>query len=56
MTDTSVIADSKLINETFRICELECVLKNVNLKSAPGCDEISYLYLVNLPENAKQIL
>jgi len=45
--------DSKLLNETLRRSELDHVLNSVNKKSSPGFDELSYQYLINLPEEGK---
>jgi len=54
--DKSNNLDNKTINEPFKFSELENVLRNVNKNSSPGYDNISYLYLINLPVNAKYYL
>src|SRR6267154_332344 len=48
--------DRKLINEDFKMNELESVLKMVNKKSAPGADDIPYSFLINSPYNSKMYL
>src|SRR6267154_675811 len=51
--NTAITEDSLVLNESFRMKELEGVLNSVNKKSAPGYDNLTYQYLINLPENAK---
>ncbi len=43
--------DVKIINEPFKSCELSNILKNLNAKSSPGHDEISYLFFKHSPAN-----
>lgn len=49
-----IVEDSNKINDIFKLCELELALKNVNTKSAPGVDEIPYIYLINSPNLVKK--
>src|SRR2546425_11590199 len=42
--------DSKLINETFKMIELTSVIKNVNINSSPGCDNIPFSLFTHAPE------
>ena len=43
-------ADSKLINEPFKKIELTTVLKNVNIKSSSGSDEIPFTFYTHSPD------
>ena len=46
-----ILADVRLINEPFKKTELSNVIKNVNLKSIPGSDEIPFLFYFHSPES-----
>ena len=53
---TSLITDSKKLNIPFIISELDSVLSKVNIKSAPGLDEIPYSFIINSPVSTKHFL
>ena len=48
-----ILEDSNMLNEPLHMSELDIVFNSVNKKSAPGFDNLTYLYLINLPDNAK---
>jgi len=50
----SLTSDSQTINETFKFAELTNVLKNVNIKSSRGIDDIPFSLIINSPDIIKK--
>ncbi len=49
--DQGIKSDSVKLNEPFKLNELLCVLKTVNIKSSPGCDDIPFSFFKHSPKN-----
>ena len=51
VTQPNLKTDSSLLNKPFQISELQRVLKTVNVRSSPGCDDIPFSFFKHCPDS-----